>query len=216
MVPLAVRSACDLGANDPFTPKIDGETRFALSKPERCTQADVDRSCLTVSIGVSPYVHCAQLEVTCAPTTAQSRNHQSRSPFPGRPVLRCRRPAGFPLSTEALKSSSHCRRGRRAFVCVSAIGQDIVSAFRKMSTKPDQAPLFEGRTLPRWERHVVLTAIAYSFLQRTLPPSSDAADPAGRARRDDRRAQRTFSRHAPASPEVDAETQRSPTTKLTN
>jgi hypothetical protein len=37
-----------------------------------------------------------------------------------------------------LKSSSNCRRARRLLV-VSAIGLDIVSTFRKMSTKPDQA-----------------------------------------------------------------------------
>ena len=37
----------------------------------------------------------------------------------------------------ALNSSINCRRGRR--FAVSAIGLDIVSTFRKMSTKPDQA-----------------------------------------------------------------------------
>ena len=37
-----------------------------------------------------------------------------------------------------LKSSSSRRRGRRLLLVVSAIDVDIVSASRKMSTKPDQ------------------------------------------------------------------------------
>ena len=45
----------------------------------------------------------------------------------------------------ALKSLSNRRRGRR--LGVSAIGRDIVSTFRKMSTKPDQAHIrFEQRS----------------------------------------------------------------------
>src|SRR5262249_16446055 len=39
----------------------------------------------------------------------------------------------------ALKSWSNCRRGRRLFLGMSAMGLDIVSTFRKMSTKADQA-----------------------------------------------------------------------------
>ena len=42
---------------------------------------------------------------------------------------------------------------------------------------------FEGRSLPGWQRHVVLTAIAYSFLQRTRATGADAAHVAVGARR---------------------------------
>ena len=75
---------------------------------------------------------------------------------------------------------------------------------------------FEGRSLPGWQRHVVLTALAYSFLQtRTAPTRADASDAAAGARRDPRGADRAFLHDAAALLEVDAQAQRCRIEKLT-
>src|SRR5262245_56537534 len=75
--------------------------------------------------------------------SARARLTQARSAVSVRSRSRAARPTLLPSSSTsrtawALKSSSNCRRGRRR-LGVSAIARDIVSTFRKMSTKPDQA-----------------------------------------------------------------------------
>ena len=67
---------------------------------------------------------------------------QAGRPDSVRSSSRATRPTVWPSSSTsrtapALNSSSNCRRGRRDFVVLSIV--DIVSAFRNVSTKPDQA-----------------------------------------------------------------------------
>jgi hypothetical protein len=68
---------------------------------------------------------------------------------------------------------------------------------------------FEGRTLPVWQRHVVLTALTYSWLQserhrRGTPP----ADPSAGARGDHRDPDCSFLRDPAALLEDHSETGR--------
>ena len=76
---------------------------------------------------------------------------------------------------------------------------------------------FEGRSFPGWHRHVVLTALAYTWLQcerqrrGTHPPTLP-----GRARRDHRDPDRPFLRDAPALSAHHAETGRNRSPDLTN
>ena len=75
---------------------------------------------------------------------------------------------------------------------------------------------FEGRSLPGWQRHVVLTAIAYSFLQneRRRRGQTHLTLPKVRAVIQES-THRPLLHDAPALPQVDAATERSRTTKVT-
>src|SRR5262245_42436944 len=90
------------------------------------------------------------------PRSARARSTHLRSDDSVKSRSRAVAPTLLPSSSTsrtacALNSSSNRRRGRRLFV-VSAIGLDIVSAFRKMSTKADQTHM---ATPVRWtDRHL--------------------------------------------------------------
>ena len=75
---------------------------------------------------------------------------------------------------------------------------------------------FEGRSLPGWQRHVVLTAHRVQLSPaRTPATGADAADAAACTRRHSRGADRAFLHDAAALPEVDVEAQRSRNANLT-
>src|SRR5882762_8405151 len=86
--------------------------------------------------------------------SARARVTHSRSAVSVKSRSRATAPTLLPSSRTsrtawALKSSSNRRRDRRLLV-VSAIGVDIVSAFRKVSTKPDQAHIDDSYRNPEW------------------------------------------------------------------